>query len=84
MRFYISFPDDAIFGGMALPDESLTTQLGKTIAESTQPAYTNSLVEEAVVKVTKEEAVPVVRPPEGSSTFWTPNENSTRREHSPN
>ena len=84
MRCYISFPDDAVFGSVALPDESLTTQLGITVLESAQPVYMDSPVEEAAVKVTREEAAPIVRPTEGSSTFWTPNEESPRWEHSPN
>ena len=82
MKCYISFPNNAIFGGVALPDESLTTQLEKTIPESVQPVPTNSPIEEAAVKVAKEEAV--ARPLEGPSTSWTPNEEPTRREYSPN
>ena len=69
MRCYVSFPNDAVFGSVALPDESLTTQSGKTVPERAQPTYTDSSVEEAAVKVTKEEAAPVVRLSEGSSTF---------------
>ena len=42
MKCYVSFPDNTIFGGMALPDESLKNQLQTTIPESTQPASTNS------------------------------------------
>ena len=71
------------FGGMAFPDESLTTQLEKTIPESTQPASTNSPIVKAAVKVA-EEAAPMVRPLEGPSTSQTLNEEPTRREHSPN
>ena len=56
MECYISFPDNAIFGGMALPEESPTTQLEKTIPKSAQQVYTNSPVEEAAVTVTEEEA----------------------------
>ena len=80
MECYISFPDKAIFSGIALPEESLTTQLEETAPESAQPVYTDSPVEEATVK----EAAPVVGPAEGSSTFWTPNEEPTRREQPPN
>ena len=65
MGCYVSFPDDAVFGSMALPEEPLTTQLEETAPESTQPVSTNSLIEEAAVKVTKREAAPVVRPAEG-------------------
>ena len=84
MECYVSFSNDTIFGSMALPEESLTTQLEKTIPESTQPVYTNSPVEEAAVKVTEEEAAPIVRPAEESSTFWTPNEELIRREQPQN
>ena len=34
MECYISFPNDAVFGSMALPEESLTTQSEKTIPNS--------------------------------------------------
>ena len=84
MECYISFSDDAVFGSMALLEESLTSQLEKTIPESTQTAYTDSPVEEAAVKVTEEEAAPIVRPAEGSSTFQTSNEEPMRKEQSPN
>ena len=84
MKCYVFFSDDAIFGSMALPEESLTSQSEKTIPGSTQPVYPNSPVEEATVKVTEEEAAPNMRPAEGSSTFQTPNEEPTRREQSPN
>ena len=47
------------------PEESLTTQSEETTPESAQPAYTDSPVEEAAVKVTEEEAAPVVRPAQG-------------------
>ena len=81
---YISFPDNAIFGSMALPEEPLTTHSEKTISESAQAVSTNFPVEEAAMKVTKREAAPVVRPAEGSNTFQKPNEEPTRREQSPN
>ena len=84
MKCYVSFPNDAIFSGMALPQESLTTQLEKTIPKSAQPASTDSPIEEAAGQVTEEEAAPIVRPPDEATTFWTLNEESTRREHSPN
>ena len=85
IKCYVSFPDDAFFGSVALPDKSLTTQLETTIPESAQPASTNSPIEEAAVKVAEEEAAPVVRPLEGPSTSQTPNKEPTRREkHSPN
>ena len=84
MECYVSFPNNATFGSMALPGESLTTQSEETIPESAQPAYTDSPVEEAAVKVTEEEAAPIVRPAEGSSIFQTLNEEPTRREQLPN
>ena len=84
MEYYISFPDDAVFGTMALPEEPLTTQFEETAPESAQPVSTNSPIEEAAVKVTKREAAPAVRPAEGISTFQTPNEEPARREQSPN
>ena len=84
MKCYVSFPNDAIFGTMALPDESLTTQSEKTIPKSAQPASTNSPIEEAALKVAEEEAASVVRPLEGPNTSQIPNEEPTRREHSPN
>ena len=56
MKHYVSFPDDAIFSGMALPEESLTTQLEEAAPKSAQPAHTNSPVEEAAVKITEEES----------------------------
>ena len=68
MKCYISFPDDAIFGGMALPDESLTNQSETAIPKSTKPVSTDSPIEEAAVKVAKEEATSVARPPEGPNT----------------
>ena len=84
MECYISFPINAVSGGMALPEESLTTQLEKGAPKSTQPASTNSPIEEAAMKVAEKEAAPTARPPEEPSTSQTPNEKSTRMEHSPN
>ena len=43
MKCYVSFPNDAVFGG------SLTNQLETTVPESTQPASTDSPIEEAAV-----------------------------------
>ena len=84
MKCYVSFPDDAIFGSMALPGEPLMNQLETTIPKSAQPVFTNSPVEEVAVKAATEEAVPVWRPLEGSSTSQTPSKGPTRREHLPN
>ena len=83
MKCYISFSDNTIFSTVALPEEPLASQLEKTIPESTQPVYPDPLVEEAAVKVTGEEAAPTVGPTEGSCTFWTLDEEPTRREQSP-
>ena len=79
MKCYVSIPKNAIFGGMALPEESLITQSEKTIPESTQPPSTNF-----PMKVAKEKAAPIMRPPEGPSTSQSPNKEPTRKEHSPN
>ena len=90
MKCYVSFPNDAIFDGVALLEGSLTDQPETTTSGSTQPASTDypikevaaeevTLAEEAAVK----EASPIGRPPEGPSTSQTPSEGPTRREHSP-
>ena len=84
MECYLSFPDNAVFGSVALPEESLTTQSEETTPKSAQPVSTNSSSEEAAVKVTKREPTPPVRPAEGTSTLQTLNEEPTRREQSPN
>ena len=54
MKCYVSFPDKAIFSGVALPEEPLTTQPKKAIPKSAQPMQTDSPVEEAITKITKE------------------------------
>ena len=84
MECNFSFPDDAVFGGMVLPEEPLTSLLEETTPESAHPVSTNSPIEEAAMKVAKREAAPTVRPAEGCSTFQTPNEEPTRRKQSPN
>ena len=84
MECYVSFPNDAVFSVVALPEESLTTQSEKTAPKSTHLVSTNSPIEEAAVKVAEKEAAPIVRPPKEPSTSWTPNKKSTRRKHSPN
>ena len=38
MKCYVSFPDEAVFSGMALPEESLTTQSEETAPKGAQPA----------------------------------------------
>ena len=84
MECYVSFPADTIFGGVALPEKPLTTQLEETAPKSAQPVSTDSPIGEAAMKVTEKEAAPTARPPEEPSTSQTPNEKSTRREHSLN
>ena len=69
MECYVSFPNDAVFGSMALPEESLTTQLVKTTPKKAQPVSTDCPIEEAAVKVAEEEAAPIARPPEEPSTL---------------
>ena len=54
MKCSISFPDEAIFSGVALPEEPSITQSKEAAPESAQPMQTISPVEEAVTKVTKE------------------------------
>ena len=90
MKCYVSFPHDAIFGSMALPEGSLADQLETTIPESTQPASTDSPIEEVAAaevtlaeKAAAEEAAPIGRPLEGPSTSQTPSKGPTRREHLP-
>ena len=61
MKCYVSFPDKAVFSGMALPEGSLTMWPEETTPKNTQPAYVNSPAEEAAVKATEED------PPEGNS-----------------
>ena len=63
MKHYVSFPDEAVFSGMALPEESLTTQSEEATPKSAQPAHTNSPVEEATAKITKEEPTKREQPP---------------------
>ena len=54
MKCYISFPDEAVFSGMALPEESLTTQPEEATPKSVQPMQTNSPVGEVAMKITHE------------------------------
>ena len=44
MKHYVSFPDEAIFSGMALPEEPSTTQSEEATPKSAQPMQTNSPV----------------------------------------
>ena len=77
MKCYISFPNDAIFDGVALPGESLTNQLETTIPNSAQPVSTDSPIKEVAVKTAVEEAAPIGRSPEGPSTSQTPSKGPT-------
>ena len=54
MKYYISFPDEAIFSSVALPDEPSTTQPEEATPKSAQPMQTDSPVGEAAKKITKE------------------------------
>ena len=63
MKFYVSFPHEAIFSGIALPEGPLTTQSEVTAPQNAQPAYVNSPAEEATVKVTEEEPTRREQPP---------------------
>ena len=54
MKHYISFPDEAVFSGVALLEEPSTTQPEEAIPKSAQPMQTDSPVEEATMKITKE------------------------------
>ena len=54
MKCYVSFSDEDIFSGVALPEESSITQSKEATPKSAQPMQTNSPVEEAITKVTKE------------------------------
>ena len=53
MKCYVSFSDEDIFSGVALPEEPSIIQLKEAASESAQPMQTDSPVEEAVMKVTK-------------------------------
>ena len=63
MKHYVSFPDEAIFSGMALPEESLTTQSEEAAPKSTKPVHTDSPVEDTAAKITKEEPTKREQPP---------------------
>ena len=53
MKCYISFPDKAVFSGVALLEEPSITQSKEATPKSTQPMQTDSPVEEAIANVTK-------------------------------
>ena len=54
MKCYVSFPDEAIFSGVPLPEEPSTIQPKEAAPKSAQPMQTNSPVEEAITKITEE------------------------------
>ena len=53
MKYYVSFLDEAIFSGMVLLEEPLTTSRGSH-PQGAQPMQTDSPVEEVITKITKE------------------------------
>ena len=63
MKCYVSFLNETIFTGMALPEGPLTTQSGETAPKNAQSVYANSPAEEATVKVTEEESTRREQPP---------------------
>ena len=63
MKCYISFPDKAIFSGVALSEGSLTMQSEETTPKNAQPAYVDSPAEEATMKATVEEPTRREQPP---------------------
>ena len=63
MKHYVSFPDKAIFSGMALPEGSLTVQPEETTPKNAQPVYVDSPAEEAAMKATEEEPTRREQPP---------------------
>ena len=90
MKCYVSFPNDAIFGGVALLEGSPTNQPETTTPGSAQPVSTDSPIEEVAAeevtlaeKAAMEEAAPIGKPPEVPSTSQTPSEGPTRKEHLP-
>ena len=54
LKCYVSFSDEDVFSGMALPEEPSIIQSKEAAPESAQPTQTNSPVKEAATKVTKE------------------------------
>ena len=63
MKHYISFPDKAVFSGMALPEGSLTTQPEETTPKNAQPVYVDSPTEEIAMKAIEEEQTRKKQPP---------------------
>ena len=63
MKCYVSIPDEAIFSGMALPEESFATQSEDTTLKNAQPTYIDSPAKKAAMKATKEEPSRGEQPP---------------------
>ena len=63
MKCYISFPDEAVFSGMNLPEGSLTMKPEETTPKNAQPVYVDSPAEEATMKATEEEQTRSEQPP---------------------
>ena len=63
MKCYISFPDEAVFSGVALLEGSLTMWSEETTPKNTQPAYVDSPAEEVTMKDTEEELTRREQPP---------------------
>ena len=63
MRCYVSFPDEAIFSGVTLPEEPSTTQLKEASPKSAQSTWTSSPVEVAAMKIIEEEPSKKEQPP---------------------
>ena len=62
MICYVSFTDEYVFSGVALPEESPLTQPKEATPESAQLTQADSPVKEAIIEVTKE-PVREERPP---------------------
>ena len=63
MKCYVSFPDKAIFSGMALQEGSLTMQSKETTPKNAQPVYFHSPAEEVAMKATEKEPTRREQPP---------------------
>ena len=79
MESYVSFPNDAILSGVALPEGFLEDQPETTTSRNAQPTSADTQVEEAAT----EEAAPIGRPQEKPTTSQTPSREPTLRENSP-
>ena len=54
MKCYVSFTDEDVFSGVALPEESPITQTKEATPKGSQPTQANSPIKEAATEVTKE------------------------------